>query len=157
MAVQNSGGKKKKKKAKSQPATLRGVEAWTKPKKKKKSSSKKKDISSILGTVMKEAVQNLKPVGGAVASELATTAVTKNNPALEGILNAGIYLAGGAFCALAPTKMKTVKTIVQGAVVSNGTELVKKGVQATGSEALNGYMRLGGYKKIAGYQRISNS
>ncbi len=156
-------GSKKKTKPKPKVTTLKGVDSWTPHKKPKKRGSNGKRLKGysakgakgIFSVILRSALENAKPVAGATATEMVVNTMSGKDTGASVVANALIYLAGGYFCAKAPKKMGNVVSIVNGAVIGSGKELLTGSAKKLGVTSLNGYQQLGGYQQLSGYEQLA--
>ena len=136
---------KAKKKKKTVVKTLRGVEAWNKPKPKKRKSGKKLSGTGagFIGELMKTVIENAKPVAGGIASDMVVNTITKDAPQITAVTNAITFLIGSALDVALPKKAGVARDIIHGATICSGKDAVSELAKKFGVTSLSGYNSLG--------------
>lgn len=130
-------------------STLRGADAWNKKPARRKSTARRMSGTgkNVMKNIFGEMVQSLKPVAGAVGSEIAINAAVESG---AGRMAGNVigFIAANALKAMAPKKHTLLHELANGVSISTGRDIAG-GMFRTGGSALSGYSTLGKYENYA--------
>lgn len=129
-------------------STLRGADAWnSKPARRKPARKMSGTGKNVFNNILGEMVATLKPVAGAVGSEIAINAAVESGAArMTG--NVIAFVAANAVKAMAPKKHALLHELAGGVAISTGRDIAG-GLFRTGGNALSGYSTLGKYENYS--------